>query len=298
MITNPDLHLHTFFSDGREAPERVIERAVSAGCDVAAVTDHDGMDGVKRALEAGRKLGISVISGVEFSAELEADIGSGSRTFYMHLLAYGLDPDCLQLQQSLDMIKQKRYERNEKLLEVFKNLGYAISMEELLSHSLNGFAGKRSFARILVERGACRDINEAFASEKLLSNPEVKKIHKYKIPASDAIDLAKKAGGKVFLAHPYELTAKGLKLEGSELEDCIKKVLKKLKETGLAGMECYYPTHSPEQTEKLLKLAGDMELLVSRGSDDHGYLARPVRQMGNFAVKPDLSVLQWINDFV
>ena len=48
-MINPDLHLHTYYSDGKESPAVVVARAKAMGIDVMAITDHDGMGGVEEA---------------------------------------------------------------------------------------------------------------------------------------------------------------------------------------------------------------------------------------------------------
>ena len=41
-----DLHLHSYYSDGMESPERLVERAAALGYKTVALTDHDGVNGV------------------------------------------------------------------------------------------------------------------------------------------------------------------------------------------------------------------------------------------------------------
>ncbi|MBP1682810.1 MAG: hypothetical protein H6Q27_373, partial [Ignavibacteriaceae bacterium] len=48
-----DLHMHTYFSDGQHSPEELILKVKEAGIDIIAVTDHDTVDGLPDAIEAG-----------------------------------------------------------------------------------------------------------------------------------------------------------------------------------------------------------------------------------------------------
>ena len=66
-----DLHAHTCFSDGSLTPEQLVELGAQKGLSALAVTDHDTVDGVERALAHGRKIGLEVIPGLEFSSQLE-----------------------------------------------------------------------------------------------------------------------------------------------------------------------------------------------------------------------------------
>ena len=65
---------------------------------------------------------------------------------------------------------------------MFCELGYPMTMEELKAQSINGFVGKVSFARLLVAKGYCETVVDAFDDDKMLMHPKVKAIHRYKIP--------------------------------------------------------------------------------------------------------------------
>ena len=48
-----DLHLHTTASDGIFSPSKIVEMAASKGITTIAITDHDTMQGINEASEAG-----------------------------------------------------------------------------------------------------------------------------------------------------------------------------------------------------------------------------------------------------
>ena len=61
-----DLHVHTNFSkDGESSVEDILRQAEAAGLDVIAITDHDCVDGAKKALAC--KTSVLVIPGIEVS---------------------------------------------------------------------------------------------------------------------------------------------------------------------------------------------------------------------------------------
>ena len=64
-----DLHVHSNKSDGSFTPSELVDMAIAKGLTAFALTDHDTTAGVKEAVAYGRKKGIEVIPGIEFSTE-------------------------------------------------------------------------------------------------------------------------------------------------------------------------------------------------------------------------------------
>ena len=60
-----DLHTHSYYSDGSDSPEEIIQKGAELGLRAIALTDHDNTDGVKEFMEAGQRAGILAIPGVE-----------------------------------------------------------------------------------------------------------------------------------------------------------------------------------------------------------------------------------------
>ncbi|MCQ9208146.1 MAG: PHP domain-containing protein, partial [Omnitrophica bacterium] len=65
-----DLHVHTSMSDGDRSIEEVIKEAVRTGTKWMAITEHNIVLGVERAVELGKKYGVNVIPGVEFESNV------------------------------------------------------------------------------------------------------------------------------------------------------------------------------------------------------------------------------------
>jgi predicted metal-dependent phosphoesterase TrpH len=63
-----DLHVHTNFSkDGESSVEEILKQAEEAGLDAIAITDHDSVDGVKKALTCNST--VLIIPGIEVSTK-------------------------------------------------------------------------------------------------------------------------------------------------------------------------------------------------------------------------------------
>ena len=111
MALKMDLHIHSTCSDGTMRPIDLVKKFHKEEYSVIALTDHDGIDGVKEAQIAGEALGITVYSGIEFSTWLP----DGPE---LHILGYKFDIENAALKERLADILRARQERNRKLLEV------------------------------------------------------------------------------------------------------------------------------------------------------------------------------------
>lgn len=257
-----DLHIHSWFSDGSISPTSIVKQAKACGREKIAITDHDGVDGVKEALEAGKEAEIEVVPGIEFSTETEDGIE-------LHILGYHIDIENAEFKTVLENLRKKRQKRNEKLLTVLAELGYPLTMEDLTLRKGQNFIGKPIIARAMVKKGYIQNPKEAFAEGKFLESPQAKAVKKEKLKTSEAIQLIRKTGGMAVLAHPIQIKKFGV--PGSEeFYEKTEHLISKLKGEGLAGLECFHPDHSEEQAGRFVNLAKKYDLAITRGSDFHG----------------------------
>lgn len=282
-----DYHFHSTFSDGSKRPTELVKWYKNNGYDEIALTDHDGIDGIKEAKIAGEALGIQVISGVEISTDLYADFSE--KPLDVHLLGYRFDEENQELIAKLSELKKFRADRNDRLIEKLNEMGYEISYEDILNssnRSNQNYIGKPNIADALVDKGYIKNRIEAFEPGKFLESPEIKGIKKEKLHIDDAISLIRNAGGIPVIAHPMEIYQREKYfvdgIEGSERDrqnedygkgkffEWLFEELKRLKKKGLGGLECYHPSATEDDSSELVSLAEKLKLHITRGSDYHG----------------------------
>ncbi len=243
-----DLHVHTLASDGVESPEQVITRALRVGLGGVAITDHDTIDGLERAMNfiIENNLEIDLIPGIE----LNTDFGENE----VHILGYFIDFHNEYLKKRLSEIRLQRLLRAEKIIAKLKLLELYISLEQVQKLAQGDLIGRPHIARALVQNGYVSSEEEAF--HKYIDRGKSAYVSRYKFLPSEAIFLIQQAGGIAVLAHP------GLIKQPEIISEIIN--------MGIEGLEVYYPEHSPEQILALNLQADKHHLLVTGGSDFHG----------------------------
>ena len=113
-----DLHTHSNMSDGTCTPSLLVEKAKAAGLGILALTDHDCIQGIPEAMEAGERLGIRVIPGLELDTEFHTEL---------HMLGLGVDPQHPALQEFAARNAQRRQARNEAILNQLAAAGVVFS---------------------------------------------------------------------------------------------------------------------------------------------------------------------------
>jgi predicted metal-dependent phosphoesterase TrpH len=247
-----DLHIHSTASDGSYAPAEVVRQAKEGGLTAIALTDHDTVDGLAEALAAGDREGLEVIPGVEISAQFPGGT--------MHILGLFVDYRNGLLDKRLAVLKQARIDRNPRIIAKLNALGLRITMAQVEAIAGGGQIGRPHIARALMESGYVSDLQEAF--DKYLGWQRAAYVSKFRFPPPEALAMIREAKGIPVLAHPFTLNL------GSA--GALKKLIVELQGLGLAGLEVYYSEHTPEQEALYLKLARELDLVVTGGSDFHG----------------------------
>lgn len=244
--------MHSTHSDGTVSPAGLVEQAAVLDLAAIAVTDHDTCTAIPEAREAGERLGVRVLAGLEISTEL------AGRT--AHMLAYCFDRGFDLLRSELQQILDGREARNRKIVARLNELGCPITYEEVAAKAGGTVIGRPHFAAAMLEKGFVVSRQEAF--DKYLGASGLAYFDRTRFTIEDAIALVRKAGGVAVLAHPKLIRLP----EGQSLGD----VLGPLVDAGLGGIECHYSLHSHSETRDFLELARRHNLLVTGGSDYHG----------------------------
>ena len=247
-----DLHTHSDRSDGTDTPTQLVENAKAAGLDVIAITDHDSTEGWKDADKAAKRVGITLVHGIEISTKL------GPKS--VHLLGYEFDPKHKPLMTELRKVIDGRNSRLPATLERLRGLGIDITAEHVRARSANAAAtGRPHVADALIDLGVVNDRNEAF--ERYLKPGRPAYVDRYAADLPTAIGLVKAAGGKAVLAHPWS--------RGSH-RVLTRDRIGTLAEQGLDGLEVDHNDHLAEDRAALRQIAREFGLVSTGSSDYHG----------------------------
>ncbi|MBN2017378.1 MAG: PHP domain-containing protein [Candidatus Cloacimonetes bacterium] len=243
-----DLHTHSTASDGTLTPQELVREAHRLKLEYLSLTDHDTIDGLS--LISDIPEGLHFINGVEISAEFPKTL---------HILGYGFDRNNEGLHQTLKELQDFRLNRNKKMIENMKALGFDITLDELEKEAGGVLIGRPHFANLFARKGYVSSYQEAF--DKYLDKGKPLYLNKKRLHPKKAINLILDAGGIPVIAHPYQT-----KLDDQHLENLVAE----LNSYGLMGIEVYYSQHTPEQVTFYTHLAIKYGLLTTAGSDYHG----------------------------
>jgi predicted metal-dependent phosphoesterase TrpH len=242
-----DLHTHSLRSDGALSPVDLVLRAAARGVKIQALSDHDTLAGVAEAVATGARSGVRIIPATELNTESEWGDA--------HVLGYFVDPADSALEDRLRWLRENRGRRVELMVEKLNALGYAISLDRVLEIAQGGALGRPHIAQALLEKGYVRRYDDAFVTVIAKDSPAY--VSRVGLTPIEAVEPVRAHGGVPSLAHPG--TVSGLD-----------ELLPKLVGGGLAGIEAYYPEHSPTFVARCLALARTHGLVPTGGSDFHG----------------------------
>ncbi len=211
-----------------------------------AITDHDILDGYQEAIGPAQELGIELIPGLEMSASWDG--------LEVHVLGLFVDPANAPLQEGLAQQRTRRLQRLQEMVARVQQLGLSITLDEVLAIAGQGAVGRPHLAQALVRRGYVATFEEAF---RRYLGPDCPAF----VPGSPlnpkvVIQAIRQAGGIPILAHPVYLR-----------DDTL---IERFSREGLAGLEVYHASHTPELIQRYERIADELGLLKTGGTDYHG----------------------------
>lgn len=243
-----DLHSHSTASDGKLAPEAVLQLAIDAGVELFALTDHDTLQGFLSLPDTDQ---LQLVSGIELST-VWASQG-------IHIVGLDFDPRHQGIQAAVAHQAQARAERAERINEKLIKRGLPDTLGLALNYSqARETTGRPHFAQALVDLGKVRTVAEAF--KKYLSDSKLGNIRTGWPDIATAIAWITEASGVAVLAHPlhYKLTRTRLT-----------RLVEHFAESGGHAIEVTESGYDRSQQEYLLSLADRFNLAASGGSDFH-----------------------------
>jgi len=269
-----DLHTHSNASDGTDSPSELIDKAISKGLDVIALTDHDTVGGWDEATAA--------LKNHESNSKLELVLGSevscqGEDGTSIHMLGLLFDPNYAPLISEFEKTRENRVTRMSRIISRLNEAGIEITIEEVNAQKRgDATLGRPHLADALVARGHVASREEAF--NIFLHNGSKFYINHYSPSPEVAIRLIKEAGGVAVIAHPLA-SRSGRKIDLGTLNQLI--------QAGLDGIEVDHRDHNEMERSELMRLAIEHNLVVTGSSDYHG--TGKMNQLAEFTTHPE----QW-----
>ena len=247
-----DFHTHTTASDGALTPEALIDRALARGIDLFAITDHDTVAGYRaaRAYYTGISAQMMLIPGVELSSRW-----SGTT---IHVVGLGMDCEHPTLAAGLARLDRARLDRGAQIATRLARLGMPGALEGALEHAGQSQLGRPHFAAWMVESGHVRDAAQAF--DKYLGQGKTGDVKAFWPEMAEVTGWIVDSGGVAVVAHPLKYRYTRTKL---------RRLLVDFRAAGGRAMELACGHQQPDQVAQLRRLAQELELAVSAGSDFH-----------------------------
>ena len=246
------------------SPEGVIELAKKAKLRTVAITDHDVVAGIVPAQKKGAALGLDVIPGIEFTTE--------AYDTEIHILGYFIDFNSPELLSTIKKIQKGREDRIFGICDKLQGLGIDLDAETVFKLAGHREAGRPHVANALLAAGYVSSFKDAFNKYIAFGGPAY--VPHYKLPPAEAVALTVRAQGLAVFAHP-----------GTSNCD---QIIPELMAAGLAGLEVYHRCHKPKQTEHYLELAKKYDLLVTGGTDFHGFKNPLEAELGDITIPDEL----------
>lgn len=251
-----ELHMHSTYSDGSASPETLLNHAAKIGLQVVAITDHDNARGARVAGPVAEQLKLELIPAIEFTTSWEACQPGGGQD--VDVLGYFVDLDNAALLAAEDAALQDLYARLADCCARLEEAGYPITMNDVFTQEPRS-AGLRQIGQALVRKGHVSN----YPMARMLAFEHWQKVRLSRFTLAQQIAVIHAAGGVAMLAHPAHVDCGQGWIQAEHVEQLVS--------MEIDGIEVYHRSTSNAARKHFQTLADQFGLLVSGGSDEHGW---------------------------
>lgn len=262
-----DIHMHTIYSDGDKTVEEVLKMCEDKKLEYISITDHDTCKQYDdEALKCNKIFSGKIIKGSELHAVFQNK--------NIEILAYNINPNVInqwcEKYYSDDKLREQQKMCRQRLFDICDKHALIYDESKIRKPKKASEYVERPIYEELIKHNENHKILGEFTESfsvffrKGLANPESSYFMnhiEFRPPYMEVIDIIHKAGGKAFLAHPFEY----------KFEDTIGFIDDLRKEAELDGIECFHPSSADDNKKDILvDYARRNNLYISGGSDYHG----------------------------
>jgi len=268
-----DLHTHTTRSDGVLEPGALVAAAFEAGVRILSLTDHDTLAGYREVVTGGVvPAAMTLVPGVEINALVTRDLGLWEGE--LHILGFGMDPDDAAFEAAMVAQRDQRRLRFTRTVERLREIGLPIDDQvAVLTPGVDDALGRPTIARALIAAGFAASVEDAFT--RLIGHGMPGFVPRAGLGPTEAIDAIRAAGGVAVLAHFREAPQRP-------------EVMAELVEAGLGGLEVHYRSFDRAAVAAVGRVAVDLGLQATGGTDHHGDLGPYAESHARLWVPPDV----------
>ena len=261
-----DLHMHTIYSDGDKTVEQVLKMCENKKLEYISITDHDTCKQYDdEAFKNNNVFSGKIIIGSELHAVFQKK--------NIEILAYNINPNIInewcEKYYSEEKLREQQNICRQRLFDICNKHGLVYDESKIRKpKKVSEYVERSIYEEVMTHKENHKILGEFTESfgiffRKGLANPESSYFMnhvEFRPPYKEVIDIIHKAGGKAFLAHPFEY----------KFKDTIEFINDLRKEKELDGIECFHPSANQEQRNILIDYAKNNDLYISGGSDYHG----------------------------
>ncbi len=239
------------------SPGDLLRRAADQGMTTLAFADHDNVRGAREALPIAAELGLELIPAIEITSRWDdCDTRQGDRD--IDVLGYWIDLDDADFQAFEKDILDDIHDRAAECCARLTQEGYPLTVADLAVENPR-YGGLMQIVQAIQRRGHTASWEEAAP----LVFEQWHETRLSRLTVDRAIAEIHRAGGVAVLAHPTAVMCAGHWIDKGQLAQLV--------EMGLDGLEIYHRRLDEHARAYFGALAGQFGLLISGGSDFHGW---------------------------